>query len=159
MEPITDHKFIEFPFADFLLVFISIVVGYVVTEFFAGWARVAVASANFSTSDMLGSLARMELSFKIASPMRWDCSEERGRGFCSLFRDCGEERESPILGWEADSLVEGFGVEVRSRAVAELERGCLVYLVLEAPCPRTPGFISSLIYNKRKALLRSRRSS
>lgn len=32
-----DHKFIEFPFADFLLVFISIVVGYVVTEFFAGW--------------------------------------------------------------------------------------------------------------------------
>jgi hypothetical protein len=37
MKPITDHKFIEFPFADFLLVFISILVGYVVTEFFAGW--------------------------------------------------------------------------------------------------------------------------
>ena len=33
----TDHKFLEFPFADYLLVFISIIVGYVVTEFFAGW--------------------------------------------------------------------------------------------------------------------------
>jgi hypothetical protein len=32
-----DHKFVEFPFADYLLVFISIIVGYVVTEFFAGW--------------------------------------------------------------------------------------------------------------------------
>lgn len=33
----SDHKFIEFPFADYLLVFISIIVGYVVTEFFSGW--------------------------------------------------------------------------------------------------------------------------
>lgn len=32
-----NYKFIEFPFADYLLVFISIIVGYVVTEFFAGW--------------------------------------------------------------------------------------------------------------------------
>lgn len=32
-----DHKFLEFPFADYLLVFISIIVGYVVTEFFNGW--------------------------------------------------------------------------------------------------------------------------
>ena len=32
-----DHKFVEFPLADYLLVFISIIVGYVVTEFFAGW--------------------------------------------------------------------------------------------------------------------------
>lgn len=32
-----DHKFLEFPFADYLLVFISFIVGYVVTEFFSGW--------------------------------------------------------------------------------------------------------------------------
>ncbi len=32
-----EEHFIEFPFADYLLVFISIIVGYVVTEFFAGW--------------------------------------------------------------------------------------------------------------------------
>jgi len=31
------EQFVEFPFADYLLVFISIIVGYVVTEFFAGW--------------------------------------------------------------------------------------------------------------------------
>ncbi|MFN0047682.1 MAG: hypothetical protein ACKVOU_01015 [Cytophagales bacterium] len=37
MREIIDHKFVEFPFADYLLVFISIIVGYVVTEFFAGW--------------------------------------------------------------------------------------------------------------------------
>ncbi|MDX2195979.1 MAG: hypothetical protein NW207_06140 [Cytophagales bacterium] len=34
---VIDHKFVEFPFADYLLVFISIIVGYVCTEFFAGW--------------------------------------------------------------------------------------------------------------------------
>lgn len=32
-----DIRFVEFPFADYLLVFISFIVGYVVTEFFAGW--------------------------------------------------------------------------------------------------------------------------
>ncbi len=32
-----DHRYVEFPFADYLLVFISFIVGYVVTEFFAGW--------------------------------------------------------------------------------------------------------------------------
>lgn len=37
MNSIPAEHFMEFPFADYLLVFISIIVGYVVTEFFAGW--------------------------------------------------------------------------------------------------------------------------
>lgn len=45
MEPI-DHKFVEFPFADYLLVFISIIVGYVVTEFFAGWGGLIRSRKN-----------------------------------------------------------------------------------------------------------------
>lgn len=36
----SDHRFIEFPFVDYLLVFISIIVGYIVTEFFAGWGGI-----------------------------------------------------------------------------------------------------------------------
>lgn len=44
-----DHKFVEFPFADFLLVFISIVVGYVVTEFFAGWGGMIRNRSNIKT--------------------------------------------------------------------------------------------------------------
>ncbi|MDX2191625.1 MAG: hypothetical protein SFY32_17365 [Bacteroidota bacterium] len=39
MNEVIDHKFVEFPFADYLLVFISIIVGYIVTEFFAGWGN------------------------------------------------------------------------------------------------------------------------